>query len=42
MFFTLFFFMLGIYCDHLISGTPLFYSRAFENDISNLPVDFIL
>ena len=42
MFFNLFFFMLGKYLDHFISGTPLFYSRTYENDISNLPIDFIL
>ena len=42
MFFNLFFFMLGKYCNHFISGTAWFYSRTFENDISNLPIDFIL
>lgn len=27
---------------YFISETPILYRRAFENSISNLPIDFIL
>lgn len=27
---------------YFIGRTPIFYRRAFENDRSNLPIDFIL